>query len=83
MSRKFVFIHVKENGILLRDIEISQHKICRQLKISCRCRRQIICRLNRDGTAPRTPGLGRPKQNNDSTNTIHQTSTNSLTDLAG
>ena len=81
MSRKFVSIHVKNNGILLRDIEISQRKICRQLKISCCCQRQTICKLNRDGIVPSRPRAGRLKQNNDSTNTTHQTSTNSLTDL--
>ena len=49
------------------------HRICRQLKISRRCIRQMIRSFDRYETVPTEPDAGRPKENNDSTNTAHQT----------
>ena len=62
MSRKAVPINVKKNGTLLGDIGMSQHKICRQLKISRRSRRQTICKFDRYGTVTTRPGAGRPNK---------------------
>ena len=87
MSRKVVSIDVKKNIILLRDIGMSQHKICRQLKISRCCRRQTICKFDRYGTVATRSATGRQKKT-----TIRQVrlikleqirdEANSLTDLA-
>ena len=56
MSNKAVSIDVKKNIILLRDIEISQHKTCRQLKISRRCGRQTTRKFDRYETVTTRPG---------------------------
>ena len=62
MGRKAVSNDVKENVILLPDIGISQHEICRQLKISRRCIHQTISKFDRFGTVATRPGAGRPKK---------------------
>ena len=62
MDRKAVSIDVKKNLIVLRDTEMSQRKIYRQLKISPHCIRQTIRKLDRYGTVGTTPGAGRPKK---------------------
>ena len=87
LDRKALSIGVKKNLIVLRDIEMFQRKIYRQLKISRHCIRQTICKLDRYGTVGTTPGAGLPKKT-----TIRQTwliklekicdKTNSLADLA-
>ena len=62
MDRKTVSIDVKKNVILLRDIAMSQHKISRQLKISRRCRRQMIRKFDKYDTVATTPGARRLKK---------------------
>ena len=86
MDRKIVYIDVKKNVILLRDIGMSQHKISRQLKISRRCRRQTIRKFDKYSTVATRPGAGRPKKTtNRQTRLIKleqiRDETNSLTDL--
>ena len=62
MGRKAASIDVKKNGILLRDIVISQHKISRQLKRSHCCRRQTIRKFDRYGTVATRLLVARRKQ---------------------
>ena len=62
MVRKAVSIDMKKNVILMRDIGMSQHKICRQLKISHRCIRQTVRKFGRNGTVLTRPGARRPKK---------------------
>ena len=86
MSRKTVSIDVKKDVILLRDIDMSQHKISRQLKICHRCIRQTIRKFDKSGTVATKPGAGCPKKTtNRQTRLIKleqiRDETNSLTDL--
>ena len=86
MGRKTVSIDVKKNVILLRDIDMFQHKISRQLKISRRCIRQTIRKFDRYGIVATRPGAGHPKKaTNRQTRLIKLEQicdeTNSLTDL--
>ena len=65
---------------------MSHHKISRQLKISRRCRRQIIRKFDRCGTVATRPDAGRPKEiTNRQSRLIKleqiRDETNSLTDL--
>ena len=87
MGRKAVFIDVKKNVILLRDVGMSQRKTCRRLNISRRCTRRTICKFDRYKTVVTRPGAGHLKKT-----TIQQArlikleqicdETNSLADLA-
>ena len=86
MGRKTISIDVKKNVILLRDIGMSQHKICRQLKISRRCIHQTIRKFDRYDTVATCTGTRRPKKTtNRQTRLIKleqiRDETNSLTDL--
>ena len=62
MGRKSVSIELKKNIILLRDIEISQHEISRQLKISRRCIRQTIRKFDRFHNLATKPGARIPQK---------------------
>ena len=87
MGRKAVSIDVEKKRQFFYDIEMSEHKICRQLKFSRRGRRQTIRKFDRYGTVTTRPGAEPLKKT-----TIRQTwlikleqirdKTNSLADLA-